>query len=169
MDLPEPPSPFFYIVHRSQHVFQTTSRIGTELLLIGSNCLSDVCLSMSRDPQKYIAFAFVLTSPAVFRMPGSSNLDGFRDELYRYRFMWCCLHDLFNTARIILVSFPLSLFFMFQYNNKVSWWKNIYRSLQGKWSYFTCCSEQYFTWSAIECSVGTVFLFGFRNRNYPTT
>ena len=41
-----------------------------------SSCLSS---SMWRGPQAYVAYEFVLTSPAVSRMSGSSNLDSFHD------------------------------------------------------------------------------------------
>ena len=34
---------------------------------------------MWKGPQEYIAYEFVLTSPAVSRMSGSFNLDSFRD------------------------------------------------------------------------------------------
>ena len=38
-----------------------------------------LCSSMWRGPQKYIAYEFDLTSPAVSCMSGSSNLDSFHD------------------------------------------------------------------------------------------
>ena len=61
---PDPLTPPVSIVHRSREVFQTSSCIGTELLYIGSSLSSKLCLSMWRDPQEYIAYEFVLTSPA---------------------------------------------------------------------------------------------------------
>ena len=79
MDLPGPLLPLISIVHRSRKVFQATSSIGTELLYIGTCWSSYICSSMWWGPQEYIAYEFVLTSPAVFRMSGSSNLDSFRD------------------------------------------------------------------------------------------
>ena len=66
-------------LYHSRLVFQAKSCIGTELLYIGSSWLSCLCLSMWRSPQKYIAYEFVLTSPAVSHMSGSSNFDSFHD------------------------------------------------------------------------------------------
>ena len=79
MDLPDSLSPPVSIVHCSREVFQTTSCIGTELLYRGSSWLSNLCSSMWRGPWEYVAYEFVLTSPAVFCMSGSSNLDSFHD------------------------------------------------------------------------------------------
>ena len=43
-------------------------------------CISVLaCPSIRRGPQEYIAYEFFFTSPAVFRMYGSSNCDCFRD------------------------------------------------------------------------------------------
>ena len=60
-------------------VFQAISCIDSELLYIGSSWSSNLCSSMRRGTQEYIAFELVLTSSAVSRMSGSSNLDSFRD------------------------------------------------------------------------------------------
>ena len=49
------------------------------LLYVGSSWLFYLCSSMWRDPQEDIAYEIVLTSPAVSRMSGSSNLESFRD------------------------------------------------------------------------------------------
>ena len=59
--------------------FKAISCIGTELLYIGSSWSSCFCTSMWRGPLEYIAYRFVLTSLAVSRMSGSSNLDSFRE------------------------------------------------------------------------------------------
>ena len=67
--------------HRSQEVFQATSCIGTELLYVGSSWLSNLCSSIWRGPQDYTAYKFILTSPAVSCMSGSSKLNSFHDEL----------------------------------------------------------------------------------------
>ena len=64
-DLPDPLSPPVSVVHCAREIFKTTSCIGTELLYIGSSCL---CSSMWWGPQEYVAYEFVLTSPAVFCM-----------------------------------------------------------------------------------------------------
>ena len=50
-----------------------------KLLYVSSSWSSCLCLSMWRGPQVYITYEFVLTSPAVSRMSGSSNFDSFRN------------------------------------------------------------------------------------------
>ena len=78
-DLPDPISPPIFIIHQSREAFKAISCIGTELLYIDSSWLSCFCSSMWRGPLEYIAYEFVLTSPAVSRMSGSSNFDSFCD------------------------------------------------------------------------------------------
>ena len=78
-DFPEPLPPPISIVHRSREVFKAISCNGTELLYIGSCWSSWFWPSIWRGPQKYIAYEFVTTSPAVSYMYDSSNLDSFRD------------------------------------------------------------------------------------------
>ena len=73
MDLPDPLLPPVPIVHCSQEIFQAISCIGTELLYIGSSWSSCLWSFMWRSLQEYIAYEFVLTSPAVSGMFGSSN------------------------------------------------------------------------------------------------
>ena len=80
MDIPDPLSPHLSIVHSFRQVFKVTSRIGTQLLYVGSSWSSRLCLSMWMGPQEYIASEFVLTSPVVSRMSALFNLDSFRDE-----------------------------------------------------------------------------------------
>ena len=58
---------------------QVTSRIGTELLYVGSSWSFYLCSSMWRAPQGYITYELVPTSPAVSCMSGSSNFDSFSD------------------------------------------------------------------------------------------
>ena len=62
-----------------REVFKAISCISTELLYIGSSWSSCLCPFMWRGPQEYVAYEFVLTSPAVTCMSGSSNFDSFRD------------------------------------------------------------------------------------------
>ena len=78
-DLPDPLSLSVSIVHRSREVFQAISCIGTEMLYIASSWSSCLWLSMWWGPLEYIAFEFVLSSPEVFRISGSSNFDSFCD------------------------------------------------------------------------------------------
>ena len=56
-----------------------SSNIRTELLYIDSSWSPNTCSSMWRGPQEYIAYEFVLTSPAVTNVSSLSNLDGFQD------------------------------------------------------------------------------------------
>ena len=78
-DLSDPLSPPVSNVHRAREVFQATSCIGTKLLYIGSSRSCNRCSSMWKGPQEYIAYEFVLTSPAVSSVSGPSDLDSFRD------------------------------------------------------------------------------------------
>ena len=72
-------SPFISIIHCSQKVFQATTCISTKLLSVVSSWSPNTCSSMWRSPLEYIAYAFILTSPAVSCMSCSSNLDIFQD------------------------------------------------------------------------------------------
>ena len=72
MDIPDPLSAPLPIVHCFRYVFGATSRIGTELLLVGSSCPCEGVLEK-------ITYELVPTSAPVFRMSSSSNLDSFRD------------------------------------------------------------------------------------------
>ena len=81
-DLPNTLSPAISIIHHSLEVFQTKSCISTELLYIGSSWLSYLCSSIWRGPQKYIFYEFILTSPVVSHISGSSNFDSFHDGWY---------------------------------------------------------------------------------------
>ena len=103
MDIPDPLSPPLPIVHCFRQVFRTRSRIGTELMYVGSSWSSCLFLSMWRGPQEYITYELVPTSPAVFCMSGFSNFNSFRDGWYSCCFVGCCLLDLFNIACSILV------------------------------------------------------------------
>ena len=78
-DIPDPFSPSFPIVHCFRQVVRFKSRIGTELLYVGSSWSYSLWSSMWRCPQEYIIYEFVLTSPGVSRMSASFNLDSFRD------------------------------------------------------------------------------------------
>ena len=105
-DIPDPLSPPLPIVYCFQQVFRATYCIGIELLYVNSSWSSCLCSAMSRGPQEYITYEFVLTSPAVSSMSGSSNFDSFHDGgrwLYSCCFVGCCLQDLFNIAPSILV------------------------------------------------------------------
>ena len=57
--------------------FRDTSCISTELLSIGFGWSPQTCSSVWRCPQEYIAYEFVLTSPAVSCIFWSSYLDVF--------------------------------------------------------------------------------------------
>ena len=70
------------IVHRSRQVLKTTSCIDTELWYIDSSVSSSLCSFVYRGLLEFITYQFLLTSPAVTRMSGSSNLGSFRDGWY---------------------------------------------------------------------------------------
>ena len=72
MDIPDPLPPTFSMVHRFRQIFKATSCIGTEQLYVCSGWLPCLCSSI-------YPYEFVPTSPAVYCMSGSSNLDCFRD------------------------------------------------------------------------------------------
>ena len=104
-NLPDHLSPPFSIVHRSREVFYATSCFSTELLYIGSSWSYSFYSSMRRSPREYVAYEFVLTSPAKSCMCGSYNFDSFvmgGRWPYISCFIACCLQDLFITARSIL-------------------------------------------------------------------
>ena len=61
---------------------RSSSCIGTELWYIGSSWSSCLCSSMWRDPQEYVTYEFVPTSPAVSCISSSSRLYSFRDGWY---------------------------------------------------------------------------------------
>ena len=71
-DIPKPLSPPLPIVHCFRQVLRATSRIGTELLYVGSSWSSCLCSSMWRGPQEYITYE-------MSRMSGSYNFCSFRD------------------------------------------------------------------------------------------
>ena len=106
-DHPDPLPPPCSIVHRFRYVFKATSRIGTELLYVGSSWSFCLCSSMWKGPQEYLTYEFVTTSPAVSRMPVSSNLDTFRDGLYvaLQLLVWDAA---FMTCSILLATFLCS-------------------------------------------------------------
>ena len=54
MDLPDPLSPSFSIVHHLPKIFKALSIIGTELLYEGPSWSSCLCSSMWGGPQEYI-------------------------------------------------------------------------------------------------------------------
>ena len=106
MDIPDPLSPHLPIVHRFWQVFRATFRILTELLYVCSSWSSCFCSAICGGPQEYITYELVPVSPVVSYISGSSNLDSFRDKgrwPYSWCFVECCLQDLFNIARSILV------------------------------------------------------------------
>ena len=119
MDLLDPLSLPIITVHRSKGVFKAIPCIGTELAYIGSSWPFYLCSFIWRSPQEHIAYEFVLTSPAVSRMSGSSNLDSFRDgwlvavqllfcrvllpRLVRYCSQHCCVFAVNLFIRLVSV------------------------------------------------------------------
>ena len=80
IDIPDPLLPPLPIVHRSRQVLRATSHIYTELLYVGLSWSPCLCLTIWRDPQEYITYELIPTSPAVSHMSGLSNFDSFSDE-----------------------------------------------------------------------------------------
>ena len=66
--------PHLTVVHCFQHILRATSRIGTELLYVGSSWTLCLCSSIWRGPPEYITYVLVSTSPAVSCVSGSTNL-----------------------------------------------------------------------------------------------
>ena len=97
IDIPGPLSPPLPIVHCFRQVLRAISRIGTELLYVGSSWSSWFCTSMWRGPYEYITYELVPTSLAVSRM---SVLGFFAFCLFVFFFFSFC--GLFNT-KVILV------------------------------------------------------------------
>ena len=79
-DFPDPLLPLVSLVHCFRQVFQATSCIDTELLCIGFSWSSNLSSSMCNGPLVNITDKFALTSPAVFHMSCSSNLDNYGDR-----------------------------------------------------------------------------------------
>ena len=65
--------------HRCPWPSLATSPYRSELLYVGSSWSPCFCSAMWRGPWENITYELVPTSPAVSCMPGSSNLDSFRD------------------------------------------------------------------------------------------
>ena len=78
-DIPDPLSPLLPIIHRFWQVFRVTSHILTQLLYVCSSWSSCFCLAICGGPQEYITDEFILASPAVSCVSGSSNLYSFLD------------------------------------------------------------------------------------------
>ena len=127
MDLPDPFSPPVSIVHCSGEVFKATSCIGTELLYVGSSWLSCLCLSMWRSPQEYVAYEFVLTSPAVSACLVHLTWIVFMGGRWPYSccFVECCFQDLFKQLAAFLCNCrqTFSLYILLS----STWW--IYNSI----------------------------------------
>ena len=81
-DILDPLSPQLPIVHCCRQILKATSRIGIELLYVGSSWTSCLCSSIGRGPQEYITYKLVPTSSAVSCVSGSSNFDSFRYGWY---------------------------------------------------------------------------------------
>ena len=81
MDIPDPLSSLLPIVHWFGQILRVTSRIGTELLYVGSSWSSCLFTSMWGGPQEYITYELVPTSPTVSHVSCLSNCDSFHDEL----------------------------------------------------------------------------------------
>ena len=114
-DIPDPLSPLLPIVHRLWQVFRATSRILTELLYVcssWSSCffsrpyvgvrwsmsLMSSSLILQQCPACQVRLTWIVFVMGVGRWP------------YSWCFVGCCLQDLFNIARNILVELLCSFF-----------------------------------------------------------
>ena len=79
MDIPDPFSPPLPIFYCFWQVLRVTFCIGTELQYVGPSWSSCLCTSMLKDPQEYISYELIPTSPAVSRMSRLCNFDSFHD------------------------------------------------------------------------------------------
>ena len=102
-DIPDPFSPPLPIVHRFQKVLRATPHILTELLYVGSSWSPCFHLAMCRGPPLMSSSLLLQQCPAcqvyliwIVFMMGSW-------WPYGCCFVECCLQDLFNIARNILV------------------------------------------------------------------
>ena len=105
-DITDPLSPPLPIVHCFRQVFRATSHIGTELLYIGSSWSSCLCSTMWKGPHNtslmssFLLFQQCLTC-LVFLFSIVFVMGGWWP--YSCCLVGCCLQDLFNIARSILV------------------------------------------------------------------
>ena len=88
------PSLAISIVHFFRQVFRATPRISTGLLYVGSS----LCLAMWEDPQEYITYEIVPTTPAVPCMSGSSMF------IYIYWYIYIYRHPQTDLFRSIYIS-----------------------------------------------------------------
>ena len=83
------------ITYRYREVFEGIHYIGTELLNIGFSWWSCLCSSMWRGSLEYIAYEFVLTSPAVVVWISETKLDDFYPWGFSQYFLhlYCYFHN----------------------------------------------------------------------------
>ena len=92
-DFPNSFWPSGSIIHCSLNVYQATSCVRTELLLISSGWSSYICTSVWRGPLENAADMFVLAPSAVSHMSCSFNLNSLGEGgrwLYSCCFVECC-------------------------------------------------------------------------------
>ena len=109
----DPFSPHLPIVYCFRLILRATSRIGTELLYVGSSWTPCLYSFMWRGSLEYITFELVPTSPAVSPCLVCLILIVFVISgrwPYSCCFMGCCPRESFSIARSILVYFPSSFF-----------------------------------------------------------
>ena len=106
MDIPDPLSPPLHKICSFRLVFRATSLIGTEILYVGSSWLSCLCSAMWGGPQEYITYELVLLlqqcSACLIRLILIVFVMGGWWP-YSCCFVGCCLRDLINIARSILM------------------------------------------------------------------
>ena len=106
MNIPDPLSPLLPIVHRLWQVFRATSGILTELLYVcssWSSCFFSAICGVHRSKSLMSSSLLLQQCPAcLVRQTWIVFVMGGRWP-YSWCFVGCCLQDLFNIARNILV------------------------------------------------------------------
>ena len=102
MDIPDPLLPPLLIIHCFWQVLRATSSIGTELLYVGSSWTSCLCSSMWRGPLTSLSLLLQQCPACLVRLIVIVFMTGGQWP-YSCCFVGCCLQDLFNIARSILV------------------------------------------------------------------
>ena len=103
-------SPAFPIIHCPREVFCAASSILAQLVNVGPWWATYISMSMCCLRQENVTYELVLASPAcLVRLTLIVCEIGGRWP-YSCILVECCFHDLFKTARCILVQLPSSLF-----------------------------------------------------------
>ena len=112
-DIPDPLSPLLPVVHHFYQVLSGTSRMLTELLYVGSSWSHSFCEGVHRTSLMSLSLLLQRCLACLVRLTLIVFVMGGR-WLYNCCFVGCCLQDLSNIARSIIV-FLLSSFFSIRF------------------------------------------------------